>query len=101
MGSKIEPQTMSLQTEPTDWLFPKYGKPWKPYTIKLLLDNKVSGDNGQFAKGEYTEFTYEYQTVNTKKGIKNVERKPARKFNIDTPNDYKGQLGATNSNMWC
>lgn len=91
---------MHLSPEPTEWMFPKYGKLWKPYTIKILLENKVSGDDGQFDKGSNAVIRYEYVLVNSKKGLKNEERKPARQFLIETPNNYKGQLGATGNNIW-
>ena len=37
---------MMKDSEPTIWMPVKYGKPWTPFKITVLMKNTDSGENG-------------------------------------------------------
>jgi hypothetical protein len=99
-NNNIQEQMMVMEPNKTEWMPSKYGEPWKPYIIKIWIDNIVSGVDGKFDKGENEVIEYEYVHVNNKKETSHSERKPRRQFLIENPHYYKGQLGATGSTLW-
>ena len=92
---------MIKDANPVIWMPSKYGVNWNPFKITVIMKNEVSGIDGQWKEATHDNcIAYEYEFINLNKEIHHHERAPKRNFFIQNPADYKGQLGASGSNVW-
>ena len=58
------------------------------------MKNSESGDDGKWKPWSNTNaITYKYTYANKTTNINVIEREPSRRFIIQDPHDYNGQLG--------
>ena len=65
------------------------------------MSNNESGDDGKWKPWSNENLiTYKYQLKNPSKNINVTERDPERRFAIQDPHDYHGQLGSHMTDLW-
>jgi hypothetical protein len=79
----------------------KYGELMKPWKVQIQMKNSESGDDGKWKPWSNTNaISYKYTYANKSKNINVVEREPSRRFIIQDPHEYNGQLGGFNTDLW-
>lgn len=84
--------TMERIEGPEEWLISKYGKSVPLWECEVPLQNANGDGEGQFLDDMKIAFTYTYAKKKRAGAQMVKEREPARRFIIDNPNTYRGEL---------
>lgn len=92
---------MRRVSQPEDWMPVKYGDQIQPWKVEVQMKNNESGDDGKWKPWTNTNLIhYNYVLKNKPKNVHINEREPERKFIIQDPHQYTGQLGGHGTNLW-
>ena len=79
----------------------KYGELMRPWRVQIQMSNNESGDDGHWKPWTNENLiNYKYTLTNTAGKINLIERDPDRRFLIQNPHDYQGQLGSHLTDLW-